>query len=227
LLNLTNAYCSFVNGGKQVKPILIDRIQDRRGNTIFKSDQRKCHGCENFSFSSDKIPKIKDEYPQIISEQTAYQITSMLEGAVQRGTGRKLKNLNITLAGKTGTTNKNMDTWFMGYTSKLVVGVFVGFDEPKSLGRYETGAKTSLPIFKSFIKKSIKKEDAMPFKVPKGISFVMVDPDKGIMEELDYKKAIFESFKTSNLENLYSGNFLNEKTKLYDNINLENIYSFY
>jgi len=227
LLNLTNAYCSFVNGGKQVKPILIDRIQDRRGNTIFKSDQRKCHGCENFSFSSDKIPKIKDEYPQIISEQTAYQITSMLEGAVQRGTGRKLKNLNITLAGKTGTTNKNMDTWFVGYTSKLVVGVFVGFDEPKSLGRYETGAKTSLPIFKSFIKKSIKKEDAMPFKVPKGISFVMVDPDKGIMEELDYKKAIFESFKTSNLENLYSGNFLNEKTKLYDNINLENIYSFY
>ena len=227
LLNLTNAYCSFVNGGKQVKPILIDRIQDRRGNTIFKSDQRKCHGCENFSFSSDKIPKIKDEYPQIISEQTAYQITSMLEGAVQRGTGRKLKNLNITLAGKTGTTNKNMDTWFVGYTSKLVVGVFVGFDEPKSLGKYETGAKTSLPIFKSFIKKSIKKEDAMPFKVPKGISFVMVDPDKGIMEELDYKKAIFESFKTSNLENLYSGNFLNEKTKLYDNINLENIYSFY
>jgi len=227
LLNLTNAYCSFVNGGKQVKPILIDRIQDRRGNTIFKSDQRKCHGCENFSFSSDKIPKIKDEYPQIISEQTAYQITSMLEGAVQRGTGRKLKNLNIPLAGKTGTTNKNMDTWFVGYTSKLVVGVFVGFDEPKSLGRYETGAKTSLPIFKSFIKKTIKKEDAMPFKVPKGISFVMVDPDKGIVEELDYNKAIFESFKTSNLKNLYSGNFLNEKTKLYDNINLENIYSFY
>ena len=227
LLKLTNAYCSFVNGGKQVKPILIDRIQDRRGNTIFKSDQRKCHGCENFSFSSDEIPKIKDEYPQIISEQTAYQITSMLEGAVQRGTGRKLKNLNIPLAGKTGTTNKNMDTWFVGYTSKLVVGVFVGFDEPKSLGRYETGAKTSLPIFKDFIKKSIKKEDAMPFKVPKGISFVMVDPDKGILKELDYNKAIFESFKTSNLENLYSGNFLNEKTRLYDNINPEKIYSFY
>ena len=227
LLKLTNAYCSFVNGGKQVKPILIDRIQDRRGNTIFKSDQRKCSGCENFSFSSDKIPKIKDEYPQIISEETAYQITSMLEGAVQRGTGRKLKNLNIPLAGKTGTTNKNMDTWFVGYTSKLVVGVFVGFDEPKSLGRYETGAKTSLPIFKSFIKKSIKKEDAMPFKIPKGISFVMVDPDKGIVKELDYNKAIFESFKTSNLKNLYSGNFLNEKTKLYDNINPEKIYSFY
>jgi len=227
LLNLTNAYCSFVNGGKQVKPILIDRIQDRRGNTIFKSDQRKCDGCENFSFSSNKIPKIKDEYPQIISKQTAYQITSMLEGAVQRGTGRKLKNLNIPLAGKTGTTNKNMDTWFVGYTSKLVVGVFVGFDEPKSLGRYETGAKTSLPIFKSFIKKTIKKEDAMPFKVPKGISFVMVDPDKGIVKELDYNKAIFESFKTSNLKNLYSGNFLNEKTKLYDNMNPENIYSFY
>ncbi len=227
LLNLTNAYCSFVNGGKQVKPILIDRIQDRRGNTIFKSDQRKCHGCENFSFSSDEIPKIKDEYPQIISEQTAYQITSMLEGAVKRGTGRKLKNLNIPLAGKTGTTNKNMDTWFVGYTSKLVIGVFVGFDEPKSLGRYETGAKTSLPIFKSFIKKSIKKEDAMPFKVPKGISFVMVDPHKGIVKELDYNKAIFESFKTSNLKNLYSGNFLNEKTKLYDNINPDKIYSFY
>ena len=119
LVKLTNAYCTFVNGGKKVTPIFIDRIQDRRGKTIFNADKRKCIGCEEISYLKDEIPIIQDDRKQIISPETAYQITSMMEGVVKRGTGRKLRNLNLPLAGKTGTTNKNMDAWFLGFTSKI------------------------------------------------------------------------------------------------------------
>ena len=201
LIQLTNAYCTFVNGGKKVTPIFIDRIQDRRGKTIFNADKRKCIGCEEISYLSDEIPIIQDNREQIISSETAYQITSMLEGVIKRGTGRKLRNLNLHLAGKTGTTNKNMDAWFLGFTSKLVVGVYVGFDEPKSLGRYETGAKAALPIFKKFVKKIIKMKDALPFKVPKNINLVVIDVESGLRPNSNTKKVIYESFKTG-------GNFL-------------------
>ena len=207
LIQLTNAYCTFVNGGKKVIPIFIDRIQDRRGKTIFNADKRKCIGCKEISYLEDEIPIIQDNRKQIISSETAYQITSMLEGVIKRGTGRKLKNLNLTLAGKTGTTNKNMDAWFLGFTSKLVVGVYVGFDEPKTLGRYETGAKAALPVFEKFIKKVVKKKDALPFKVPKNITLVLVDVESGLQSNASTKKIIYESFKTKNniidsLENL-------------------------
>ena len=110
---------------------------------------------------------IQDNREQIISPETAYQITSMMEGVIKRGTGKKLRNLNLPLAGKTGTTNKNMDAWFLGFTSKLVIGTYVGFDEPKSLGKYETGAKAALPIFKKFVKNVVKKKEALPFKSSK------------------------------------------------------------
>ena len=207
LIQLTNAYCTFVNGGKKVIPIFIDRIQDRRGKTIFNADKRKCIGCKEISYLEDEIPIIQDNRKQIISSETAYQITSMLEGVIKRGTGRKLKNLNLTLAGKTGTTNKNMDAWFLGFTSKLVVGVYVGFDEPKTLGRYETGAKVALPVFEKFIKKVVKKKDALPFKVPKNITLVLVDVESGLQPNASTKKIIYESFKTEDniidsLENL-------------------------
>ena len=207
LIQLTNAYCTFVNGGKKVIPIFIDRIQDRRGKTIFNADKRKCIGCKEISYLKDEIPIIQDNRKQIISSETAYQITSMLEGVIKRGTGRKLKNLNLTLAGKTGTTNKNMDAWFLGFTSKLVVGVYVGFDEPKTLGRYETGAKAALPVFEKFIKKVVKKKDALPFKVPKNITLVLVDVESGLQPNASTKKIIYESFKTEDniidsLENL-------------------------
>ena len=207
LIQLTNAYCTFVNGGKKVIPIFIDRIQDRRGKTIFNADKRKCIGCKEISYLEDEIPIIQDNRKQIISSETAYQITSMLEGVIKRGTGRKLKNLNLTLAGKTGTTNKNMDAWFLGFTSKLVVGVYVGFDEPKTLGRYETGAKAALPVFEKFIKKVVKKKDALPFKVPKNITLVLVDVESGLQPNASTKKIIYESFKTEDniidsLENL-------------------------
>ena len=210
LIQLTNAYSSFVNGGKKVTPIFIDRIQDRRGKTIFNADKRKCLGCEEISYLKDEIPTIEDNREQIISQETAYQITSMMEGVVKRGTGRKLKNLNLNLAGKTGTTNNNMDAWFLGFTSKLVIGVYVGFDEPKTLGKYETGAKAALPIFKSFVQKVVKKKDALPFKVPQTISLVMVDSETGLKPNSDTKSIIYESFKQSD-------NFILGLKKLSDN----------
>jgi len=131
LLKLTSAYSSFVNGGKLVKPIMIDRIQDSEGITIFNNEKRKCSNCNQISFLSENYPNIEDEFLQIFSAETAYQMTSMLEGTVQNGTGKNLKDLNLDLAGKTGTTNGNIDTWFVGFTSKLAIGVYVGFDNPK------------------------------------------------------------------------------------------------
>ena len=196
LVKLTNAYCTFVNGGKKVTPIFIDRIQDRRGETIFNADKRICDGCEEISYLKDEIPTIKDDSKQIISAETAYQITSMMEGVIKRGTGRKLKNLNLSIAGKTGTTNKNMDAWFLGFTSKIVIGAYVGFDEPKSLGKYETGAKAALPIFKKFVERVVKKKDSLPFKVPKNINLVMVDAETGLQPNNNTKKVIYESFKS-------------------------------
>ena len=207
LVKLTTAYSTFANGGKKVSPIFIDKIQDRRGKTIFNADKRKCVGCIEISYLKDEIPTIKDNKKQIISPETAYQITSMMEGVIKRGTGRKLRNLNLHLAGKTGTTNENMDAWFVGFTSKLVIGVYVGFDEPKSLGKYETGAKAALPIFKKFIKYSVKKKDSLPFKIPKNIELVMVDVETGSLPNSKSKTIIHESFKTgdnfiANLEKL-------------------------
>ena len=123
LLKITSAYCSFLNGGKLVNPILIDRIQDSEGKTIFNNEKRYCENCDLISYDGSSNPIIKNKYKQIFSPQTAYQITSMLKGVVERGTGKGLKELNLELAGKTGTTNKNTDTWFIGFTSNLVVNL--------------------------------------------------------------------------------------------------------
>ncbi len=228
LIQLTNAYSSFVNGGKKVKPIFIDRIQNRRGKTIFNADKRKCLGCEEISYLKDDIPLIKDERKQIISPETAYQITSMMQGVVQRGTGRKLKNLNLNLAGKTGTTNKNMDAWFLGFTSNLVIGTYVGFDEPESLGRYETGAKAALPIFKKFVENVVKKNESLPFKVPKDIHLVLVDLETGLKPNLNTKKTIYESFKQNDLFIVELEKTLNKDTlEDSDSENKKNILKFY
>jgi len=195
LIKLTSAYSSFVNGGKKINPILIDRIQDSEGNTIFNTEKRVCKKCDQISYLSDEIPKVHDRFEQIFSPETAYQITSILEGAVQRGTGRKLKDLNLDIAGKTGTTNKNTDTWFVGFTSKLVVGVYVGMDDPKPLGKRETGARTALPIFKDFIKKAVSKKDARPFKVAKNITMMVIDPVNGEKANFGSKETVIEAFK--------------------------------
>ena len=222
LLKLTSAYSSFVNGGKLIEPIFLDRIQDSEGITIFNSEKRICEKCKEISYLGNNIPKIKDNFPQIFSEQTAYQITSMLEGAIKRGTGRKLRDLNLDLAGKTGTTNDNTDAWFVGFTSNLVIGVYVGHDEPKTLGKYETGSKTAMPIFKSFIKNAIKKGDARPFKVAKNIKFLVIDQKTGKKAHFGSKTTIIEAYKKSNLKNnLLVNDDLNMK------VDKNNILKFY
>ena len=201
LIKLTSAYSAFVNGGKLVKPILIDRVQDSEGNTILNNENRTCIDCNQISFTSENFPKIKDNYKQVFSSQTAYQVTSLLEGVVKRGTGKKLKKLKLNLAGKTGTTNENTDAWFIGFTSNLVIGVYVGMDNPKPLGKYETGSKTALPIFESFIKKAIKKSDARPFKVAEDITMMIVDPITGQKSDFLSKDTIIEVFKSNNVRN--------------------------
>ena len=222
LLKLTSAYCSFVNGGKLVNPKLIDRIQDSEGNTIFKTEDRYCEDCKNISFLSNEVPKIRDNFKQIFSPQTAYQITSILEGATKRGTAKKLKDLNLDIAGKTGTTNKNTDTWFIGFTSNLVVGVYVGYDEPKTLGKFETGAKTAMPIFKSFITQAIKKENTRPFKVPENITLMVVDSQTGQKVSFTSKKTLIESFKKEKINENFDVNLKNS-----NRFNNNNILRFY
>ena len=209
LLNLTSAYCSFVNGGKLIKPVLIDRIQDGEGNTIINNENRKCTNCDKISFTGKEFPKIEDDYEKVLSPQTAYQLTSILQGVVERGTGKRLKKLGLNLAGKTGTTNDNTDAWFIGFTSNLVIGVYVGMDNPKPLGKFETGSKAALPIFEEFVKKAVKKSDARPFKVPKGITLMVVDPDTGNKAKFSSKNTIIESYKSKNISDgkiLYSNN---------------------
>ncbi len=223
LLNITSAYCSFVNGGKLVNPVIIDRVQDSQGNTIFNNEKRFCENCDEISFEGKNVPIIKSNYKQIFSPQTAYQMTSILEGAIQRGTGKKLRNLNLQIAGKTGTTNNNTDAWFIGYTSNLVVGVYVGYDKPKRLGKYETGSKTALPIFKNFIKKAVNNYEARPFKIAKGIKMMVIDADTGKKANFGSKKTIIESYKKEKIENQsYNSN---------DSYNInslkENIFKFY
>ena len=201
LLKITSAYCSFVNGGKLVNPILIDRIQDSEGNTIFNNEKRYCVNCDQISYKGKQIPKIESNYNQIFSPQTAYQMTSILEGVIKRGTGKKLKKLNLELAGKTGTTNKNIDTWFIGFTSNLVIGTYVGHDNPKSLGRYETGSKTAMPIFKEFVQNAISNYEARPFKVAENIKMMVVDVKTGKKANFGSKETIIESYKKEEFEN--------------------------
>ena len=220
LLKLTSAYSSFVNGGKLVKPIMIDRIQDSEGNTIFNNEKRKCLNCSKLSYLSKNYPKIEDNFLQIFSAETAYQMTSILEGVVQNGTGRNLKDLNLNLGGKTGTTNGNTDAWFIGFTSKLAIGAYVGSDNPRSLGKNETGAKTALPIFKSFVKNAISKEDARPFKVADNIIMMVIDPLTGEKAEVRSKKTIIEVYKKIPIEN-------NSNSHIINRLKNNNILRFY
>ena len=221
LLKITSAYCSFLNGGKLVNPILIDRIQDSEGKTIFNNEKRFCENCDLISYDGTSNPIIKNKYQQIFSPQTAYQITSMLKGVIERGTGKGLKDLKLELAGKTGTTNKNTDTWFIGFTSNLVVGVYIGYDNPRSLGKFETGSKTAMPVFKEFIKKTANTFNARPFKVADNINMMVIDAKTGKKANPKTKLAIIESFKKNDnkLDNI-SNNFDSR-------LNTTNILKFY
>ena len=216
LIDLTSAYAPFVNGGNKIKPKLISRIQDRRGKTIFKEEDRKCVGCDKFISNENEFPKIENVNKKVISEETAYQMTSILQGTVERGTAKKLRSLNIPLAGKTGTTNDNYDAWFIGYSSELVIGVYVGFDNPKTLGKNETGSKVALPIFKDFIENALYREDFKDFEIPENIYLTSLNYDTGIKSAPGEKKSITEALKLKDINNLDNKNLItigsNDKT---------------
>lgn len=184
LSRLVSAYATLVNGGKQVEPTLIDRVQDRRGTTVFRHDQRVCVGCSFETLAPDDDlppePTLPDERAQIVDPVTAYQIVAMLEGVVERGSGTRVKRVGKPLAGKTGTTNDFFDAWFVGFSPDLVAGVFVGFDSPSSLGFGEAGGRVAAPIFADFMDMALAERPATPFRVPAGVSLVRVDPKTGL-----------------------------------------------
>ncbi len=208
LINLTSAYAPFVNGGIKIEPKLISRIQDRRGKTIFSIKSRECLGCDKFINGSESYPIIKNMNERVLSEETAYQMVTILNGAAKRGTAKKLKSLKVPIAGKTGTTNDNYDAWFIGFTSNLVVGVYIGFDNPKTLGKFETGSKVALPIFKDFIENSLFQEDFDEFKVPKNIFLTSLNYDTGQKSSPKDKNIIIEALKLKDINNINNNNLI-------------------
>ena len=208
LINLTSAYAPFANGGKKIEPNLISRIQDRRGKTIFQKKNIECVGCDKFINQSSEYPKIQNTNDQAISKETAYQMTSILRGAVERGTAKKLKSLKVPLAGKTGTTNDNFDAWFIGFSSNLVIGVYIGFDNPKTLGKYETGSKVALPVFKSFVENTLFKNDFKDFEIPKEIFLTSLNYDTGLKSSLGDKNTIIEALKQEDINNIGNNNLI-------------------
>ncbi|WP_366941184.1 penicillin-binding protein 1A [uncultured Kiloniella sp.] len=205
LLQMTTAYAMLVNGGKRIEPTLVDRIQDRRGKTVFRHDSRNCIPCvSDGEWQNQSVPTLPDTREQIVDPATAYQVVSMLEGVVQRGTGRRIKSIGKPLGGKTGTTNKSFDAWFLGFSPDLAVGAYVGFDNPKTLGAREQGASAAAPIFKSFMEEALKGAPATPFRVPAGIRLVRINAETGRLAGVNDSNVIVEAFKP---ENVPSPNF--------------------
>jgi penicillin-binding protein 1A len=195
LLRMATAYCMLANGGKTVRPTLIDRIQDRWGKSVWRHDARECAGCAVEHWENQAEPEVPDDRKQIVDPHTAYQMTSIMEGVIQRGTATSLKSLNRPLAGKTGTTNEEKDAWFIGYTPDMVIGVFVGFDTPRPMGKGNTGGHVTAPIFGNFVKTALAEQPAIPFRVPPGIKLVRVSLKTGLRAAPDDPTAIVEAFK--------------------------------
>jgi len=195
LMRLTTAYAMFVNGGKRVTPTLIDRIQDRHGATVFRHDRRNCLKCRVRFWTGQESPAPSDVRPQVTSPASAYQLVSMLQGVVLRGTGKRVRIVGKPLAGKTGTTNQERDTWFIGFTPDLAVGVFAGFDTPRPLGDNETGSSVTAPIFRSFMAAALKNKPAIPFRIPPGIRLVRIDAATGRLARAGDQNVILEAFK--------------------------------
>lgn len=199
LSKLVAAYAVLVNGGKKITPTFIDRVQDRYGETIMRHDQRSCMDCGSLiKWQNQKTPQLPDNREQLADPRAAYQMVSILEGVVKRGTGVRIRSLNRPLAGKTGTTNESKDTWFLGFSPDLVVGVFSGFDEPRSLGKRETGSSVAVPIFKSFMEEALRDEPLLPFRIPPGIRQVQINAETGVRAQPGDENVIWESFLVGN-----------------------------
>jgi penicillin-binding protein 1A len=197
VMRMVTAYSMFANGGRRVKPTLIDRIQDRYGHTIFKHDARECRGCDApDGWKNQPEPQLVDHREQVLDVMTAYQITSMMEGVVQGGTAAVMREVGKPIAGKTGTTTDAKDLWFVGFSPDLVVGLYLGYDKPRSLGGSAQGGHTAGPIARDFMKLALADKPAIPFRVPVGIKIIQVDAKTGIRPGPgDSGKIIREYFK--------------------------------
>ena len=195
LMRMASGYATFVNGGRKVELTLIDRIQDRYGKTLHRFDSRRCSGCSKDTWRDSREPVLHDERPELMTPQTAYQIVSMLEGVVQRGTATSLRSLPHPVAGKTGTTNEERDAWFFGFSSDLVVGVYIGFDEPRPLGNRETGGNVAAPVFQEFMARALEGQHPVPFRVPSGIRLMHIDSTTGEQVSPGSRGSILEAFK--------------------------------
>jgi len=200
-MRLTAAYATIANGGRRIVPTLIDRIQDRYGTTVYRHDQRVCEGCAATDWHQQGEPRIIDNRQQVLDPMTAYQVTSMLEGVVLRGTGTAARSLNRPVAGKTGTTNDYKDAWFVGFTPELAVGVYVGYDNPRSMGSAATGGEMATPIFTDFMAKAMQGKPATPFNVPAGMTTAWINPGTGA-KAFEGEAAIQEAFKPGTGPNL-------------------------
>jgi penicillin-binding protein 1A len=196
LMRMTTAYAMFVNGGKRIEPTLIDRVQDREGRTVFRHDLRACETCRTELWLPDMAPpELPDMRAQAVDPLSAFQMVSMLQGVVERGTARRLRDLNRPLGGKTGTTNDSFDAWFLGFSPDLAVGVWVGFDAPRTLGPNETGSSVAVPIFREVMAEVLQGTPVVPFRTPPGIRLVRVNPQSGAPARPGERDAIWEAFK--------------------------------
>src|SRR6202049_2631445 len=195
VLRMVTAYSMFDNGGRRVKPTLVDRIQDRYGHTIYKHDERECVGCDAAKWDNQSEPTLLDRREQVIDPMTAYQITSMMEGVVQRGTAPVVRDVGKPIAGKTGTTNDEKDVWFIGFSPDIVCGVYMGFDKPRHIARLATGGHLAAPIVRDFLKLALVDKPPIPFRVPPGIKLIRVNPKTGMRAGPGDDKVILEAFK--------------------------------
>jgi penicillin-binding protein 1A len=195
VMRMTSAYAMFANGGKRIKPTLVDRIQDRYGRTIYRHDERECRGCVADRWTRQNEPTLVDRREQVIDPMTAYQVTSMMEGVIQRGTGTVIKAVGKPLAGKTGTTNDEKDAWFVGYSPDLAVGLYIGYDKPRAMGRGQTGGPLAAPIFRDFMQVALADKPATPFRVPAGLKLIRIDAKTGMRAGSGGGNVILEAFK--------------------------------
>ncbi|MGG6895348.1 MULTISPECIES: penicillin-binding protein 1A [Rhizobium] len=195
VLRMVSAYSVIANGGKQIKPTLIDRIQDRYGKTIFKHEERVCDSCNVSGWQNQDEPVIADNREQVLDPMTAYQVTSMMQGVIIRGTAAGKIKLNTDVAGKTGTTNDEKDAWFVGFTPSLVAGLYVGYDTPTPLGRGGTGSGVAAPVFNEFMQAATKDQPSEKFQVPAGMTMVAVNRATGMAAQPGDQGAIMEAFK--------------------------------